>query len=125
MVIDITIDYDKLTKDQQTQIGRQVQQIKRVMRKMGREQEAITIRQPKPEQEPTVKGFERITGWAVGSVRPMHLDAFVAQLGIDVCNMLLCGACKLCPAKLYRGDLDRCRKALGQYCMSDFPRGKR
>lgn len=125
MVIEITIDYDKLTKDQQTQVGRQVQQIKRVMRKMGREQEAISIRQPKPEQVPTVKGFERIAGWAVGTVKPSHLETFLVQLGTDVCNLIFCQNCKVCPERAYRKDADYCRKALGQFCISDFPRGKR
>lgn len=125
MVIEIIIDNDHLTKEQQTQIGRQVQQIKRVMRKMGRDQEAVKIRQPKPDAEPTVKGFERILGWVTASVKPQHFDSFLSQLGTDVCNILFAGNCKVCPARTYHGDLDRCHKSLGQWCVTDFPKGHR
>lgn len=125
MVITITIDSDKLPKDLQTQVGKQVQQIKRIKTKLPKNQGAINICQAKPPVELTITGFERITGWAITQVKPDHLDAFLLQLGTDICNLLVCMNCKVCPVRAYRKDQDYCHKALGQFCLSRFPRGKK
>ena len=78
-----------------------------------------------PAQDKRILGIKRIQEWALGSVRPHHMDMFVKSIGDSICNLLFYHRCDICPAKKHKRNQNTCTSLLGVYALTEFEKGEK
>ncbi len=70
-------------------------------------------------------GIKKIQEWALGTVKPNHMNTFTQSIGTSICNLLFYHKCDICPAKKYKRNQDTCTSILGVYALTEFDKGEK